>query len=195
MSQLNVPPVGCKLKRKLNTNVRNNSHVRNNFQFVNAHHNRNLFPHGLPQHNLPRPNEPQNDIGGEGEQDEFNYMSDGSDHSNDSGSSRNSALMRALLANDDVEGDMVDDDGEHLDGREEPVDEDDINIEDLMAQNSIDDDFYVTRLINGDEETSLPTRELVFPRVVIMVSYSPLLDILSFNSLFCSLVVIIGGKN
>jgi hypothetical protein len=173
MSQTNfhAPPRGCLLKRKLNMHAGLNPHVRNNFQFVSGPHPNLLFPAGLPQHNLPRNdhslNQPPMDFGGEGEQDEFaDYFSDGSDHSNDSRRSGNSTLHH------DVEEDEAahSDDGEHLNEREEPVDEDDTNIADLMAQSSLDD-FNLADLSKDEEGNFVNNiKELIFPRVLIMVS-------------------------
>jgi hypothetical protein len=121
------------------------------------------------------------DFGGEGEQDEFaDDFADFSDHSDCSRRSGNS--------NHDVEEDVAADadDGEHLNEREEPVDDDDTNIADLMAQTFLDDFNLVD--LNKDEEGNIGSngKELIFPRVLIMVSITSHLLTFLFICIFYS---------
>jgi len=169
-SQFNVPPAGLVLKRKLNKHAVGIKHVRGDKNFLNNQHyvakikltTPLFFPMvdtvGNYQDNSVHP--PQEDFGGEGAYDDYNEIME-------------AHIEEVDILSDDSENelDQRNDDGEHLCDRHEPVDDDDTNLADMMAQNSLDD-FYVHDLTK-DEKGNYRNQEIepILPRVTIMVRF------------------------
>ncbi len=167
-----MPPAGCILKRKLNKHAVGKKHVRGDRNFLNnQHYAANIklttplhFPMvdtvGNHQENSVRP--PQEDVGGDGAYDDYDEIMEAE-----------SEEVGMLSDDSENELDQRNDDGEHLGDREEPVDDDDTNLADMMAQNSLDD-FYVPDLIKDESGNYRdPEVEPILPRVVIMVRFFP----------------------
>ncbi len=173
---MNKPPPGCVLKRKLNKHAVGTKHIRGDQIFLNQHYvvnslartvrfnlptRVNTVVHHSDQQNSAHP--PQEDFGDDGAYDDYS-------ESMEIEAEAKEVEEEEELNTFGIHTDNEEDDGEHLSGREEPVDDDDTNLAELMAQNSLDDTFCVSDLtkdVSGkyyDHEV-----EPILPKVIIMV--------------------------
>jgi hypothetical protein len=164
-----MPPPGLVLKRKLNKHAVGTKHIRNNYSY-NANNRLSApLPINLARFNAFVPPSRENyrhpvqeDFGGEGAYDDFDEIVEGEEEDVDE-----------EMDGSGSDTDKGKDDGEHLGDREEPVDDDDTNLADLMAQNSLDDEFCVLDLTK-DNSGKYRDQEIepILPKVLIMVRES-----------------------
>jgi hypothetical protein len=172
---MNKPPPGCVLKRKLNKHVVGRKHIRGDTIFINSEYcvvntrlatpvsfnlpRVNTVVHFPDQQNSAHP--PQEDFGDDGAYDDYSESMEIEAEAKE---------VEEELNTFGIHSDNEEDDGEHLSGREEPVDDDDTNLAELMAQNSLDDTFCVSDLtkdVNGKYYDH--GIEPILPKVIIMV--------------------------
>jgi hypothetical protein len=169
MSQINLPPRNCILKRRLNKHAVGTRHVRGD-RIFNSLHTRLVEPIHWKMPILDILNNenssdhpPQEDFGDDGAYDEYNEM-EFEDEEEDEIVERVNNLEE-------------EDNGEYLDDRDEPVDDDDVNLADLMAQNSLDDMFVVSDLTKDElGKNHNHGIEPILPKVIIMVSINFLVN-------------------